>query len=73
MAHENRWGNKFFKLVNIGSLGSVLTSGGPGTMWNRFFGPVSPRVHLSRARQTQTGTFFSDVGVWDPVLNVDGP
>ena len=41
-------------------------------MWNRLFGPVSPRVHLSRARQTQIGSCFSHIWVLDPSLNGEG-
>ena len=41
-------------IFKINRFGPGLASGGPGTMWNRFFGPVLPRVHLSRACQTQT-------------------
>ena len=54
------------KFLIFCSFGSFLASDGLGTRWKRFLGPVSPPVHLSGGRRTQTGPFGGHVWVWGP-------
>ena len=49
----------------------VRASAGLGTRGDRFFGPVSPSVHLSRGRRTHIGPLFNHFWVWGPSLKVD--
>ena len=58
--------------MNSGRFWPFLVSSGLGTRGDRFFGPVSPPVHLSRGRRTQIGPIGGRLWVLaPPPLKVD--